>query len=237
MQNLVGRSVDEKPRPFENAVSVEWGEGSCYINAALQVLFSSPQVRQKLAGIVCRISPRILLEGCAPDGQDIWSFCTQSPFKDVKQSAVPGPITDEDLALTFAAAMQGENSSGKSLRGRTLVPALCLSKGYQGPQDDAGQFLTRCVQSCCHIKNLFRGVSQCSYFKCHTCNASLMCGSHNDEKIFTTLQINGECPNTGVVFRDVQEALDNSFVITLDDNFTELCPYCQKKLVAQAPGS
>ena len=48
LASVVGDHLDEKPRPFKNALGL-WGAGSCFINASLQLLFASENVQRTLA--------------------------------------------------------------------------------------------------------------------------------------------------------------------------------------------
>eukprot|EP00973_Karenia_brevis_P003139 433075-Karenia_brevis.AAC.1 len=70
-------------------------------------------VQLTLAGIVNGISTKNLLRREGQEDRDTWSFCTEAGNRDVQTSSQPGPCTDHDLALTYAAAMQAQTSAGR----------------------------------------------------------------------------------------------------------------------------
>ena len=218
MQHFTGNVLDDKPRPFDNAMHVGWGSGSCYLNAALQFLFSAAQVRWILAEI---ISADVLRTNSFSEKR--WRFCTTANISDIRSSKSTrnGFVNDRTLALTFAASMQGRSSTGESLRGLSLYPALYLRENYDGRQEDATLFLMDCLDTSPRTLSLFTGRYRPAVLQCDVCGQAAPSGGHADERKFTTLQIQAD-------FADVQVALEASYTETLDEEFLECCtnPQC-----------
>lgn len=223
MSGLIGPVLDDKPRPFQNALGVDWGAGSCYINAALQTLFSSSRVRWALANIVDGIWTQQI------EAQlNEWSFCLRDNGIEIQRSSLlqSAECTDSDLALTFAAAMRGRDDNGTSLRGRPLFPALCLKKRYRGNQEDSAGFLMECLQSCDSMTELFKGRYCRATKECSTCGHSTAVQDNEDDQIFTSLQLDCRCRSTGDFFPDIQTALNASFREDLEKHTEMLCSSC-----------
>ncbi len=217
MRHFVGPSLAEKPRPFKNVAQL-WGAGSCYINAALQVLFSSPRVQLTLARTVSRSRLHSAL----------WSFCTTSDVADIRAAQADGPRgwSDTTLAIMFAAAMQGSGSNGQSLLGRPLYPAVFLRECYTGEQEDSASFLMACLERCPATLLHFTGRFHPALLECAACDHRIPAGGHEDEMSFTTLQIESRCQDSGRLYSTVQSALSASFSETLPGDFRERCPLC-----------
>ena len=111
--------------------AIQWGGGSCFINAGLQFLFSSIAVKQALATWVSERAHSVLRRQ-REKGRDLWSLTTLSTLLEIKSAPIRPAASSWDarLALTFAAAVQGKSLSGDSLRGKSLIPALetCVEK-------------------------------------------------------------------------------------------------------------
>ena len=218
MEDLTGRILDDKPRAFLNAAPI-WGRGSCYISAGLQVLFSSLRVQMLLAQIVSRQKP----------DSDVWNFCTQTSIAGIQACRRQQDLSDKTLATTFAACMQGSDQGGTSLRGQPLYPALFLRECYSGAQEDSSLFLMTCLQSCHETKQIFRGSFRPAVLSCSACGHQSTAGSHADERIFITLQIESRCRDSGVQYDSVQDAVNASFTETLPETFSGFCDNCKQR--------
>ena len=215
MRHVTGHGLESKPRPFANALAAGWGSGSCYINAALQLLFSSRRARMKLAEIISTEA------GATTEiARSRWHFCTKTDIAAVQtaQQTLPGRLLgDRSLALTFAAAMQGRTDTGASLLGRPLYPSLLLRDCYEGPQEDSALFLMYCLGRCPLTAAHFKGHFHPALLQCAGCGKQTATEAHADERDFTTLQIQGDHPT-------VQGALVASSIEDLDEEFRGRCP-------------
>ena len=120
LQNLVGSRIETQPRPFENSLRIAWGGGSCYISAALQLLFASRRLQLLLAGIVQDHAPRYLEHHRKERGVELWDFCTRRNWLEVQEWSRRGSsehhkeavvqINDVCLAITYASVMQSQTA-------------------------------------------------------------------------------------------------------------------------------
>ena len=245
IQKVLGVAMDEKPRPFRNALEDGWGAGSCFINAALQFLFASKRVRAKLGRILVSIAPH--LRG---NGTELWRFCDRASaqqirsvdharcnynveeharFDEVIAGANPQHLYSENdvhLALTLASAMKGRSDDCTSLLGQALYPALILRAhyiGYNPQQEDASHFLTGFLAWTQTLQD-FSGSFEVPYFKCETCGHKAPTGSHVDELIFNTVDINSNHVS-------VRNAILATYDEKLDEFFEACCsnPACGRR--------
>ena len=215
---FLGSVIEDKPRPFANALGV-WGAGSCYLNAALQLLFSSPRIQLTLS---CLISA---WRDPSTFSQRLWRFCTLASLPEIRASHRDATRTwdDNTLALTFAAAMQARTPAGQSLRGRSLFPALFLKEFYDGNQEDASDFLMQCLSQCPLTQQHCEGRYSEAFFQCATCRTTATTHAPEDERIFTTLQIQVQDPDTGRPCSTFEQALRHLGTEKLDDDFRGRC--------------
>ena len=203
-----------------------WGSGSCYINAAIQFVFSSSGVQKKLANLLAASAHRV-----APSFERRWSFCTSANVHNIQAANIQAAkdqrnrsIDDWTWALTLAASLQGRSATGEPLRGLALYPALFLEKAYEGRQDDATYFLFESLRASSQIKELFTGRYHPALLQCHSCGGQSKAGGHDDERTFTTVQVQGH-------HADVRSAILASFREELDDHFKKFCcnQSCRKR--------
>ena len=193
------------PRPSANATDIEWGGGSCFINAGLQFLFSSVLVQKSLAEWVSDKADDVLRRSRS-SGNDLWSLCTLSSFSQLRREPLRSAKSWEiHIALTFAAALQGESCTGESLRGRPVIPAMLLRACYSGRQEDSSLFVMNCIDKCMSIKQLFRGEFDPAELYCQQCRVRVLAGAHADETKFVSLQIQCRCHVTDQPYCEVQQ--------------------------------
>ena len=215
---FLGSVVEDKPRPFANAIGV-WGDGSCYLNAALQLLFSSPRVQLTLSRLIST------WRDPSTFSQRLWRFCTLAGLPEIKASRRRATRTwdDNTLAFTFAAAMQARTPDGRSIRGRHLFPALFLKEFYDGRQEDASDFLLQCLRQCPLTQKHCEGEFSQASFRCATCGTTAMSHAPEIERKFSTLQIQLQDPDTGRLCSSLEQALHHLGTDRLDDEFQETC--------------
>ena len=222
VERFLNCAADDKPRPFANALVTQWGQGSCYINAALQVLFASHRMQQCLAQVLSECRFRA----------ETWKFLADTNINGIREKAeariTEAAWSDATLALTLAAAMQGSAGDGRSLRGRPLFPALFLRECYGGPQEDSMHFLLACLERCPRSLPHCTGRFHPAFLQCAACGQQQAGGGHADEQLFTSLQVQTHCKDSGDPCQTVQNALHASWTETLDDDpdFTGRCPSC-----------
>ena len=216
LEHLIGPGADEQPRPFANVLGGGWGQGSCFINAALQMMFASGRVRQTLARIARRRAGE--LGAC-------WTFARRAGVREIIAEQQQAPessgikcLDDRKLALTFAAAMQGRDE-GRDLRGFHLLPSLVLAWGYTGEQDDPVQVVLRCLEACPSVRRHFLGQFEVQRLQCGGCG-EWQAEDHGSDRSFVNLVV---APN----FSSVQAAIDASFQIPINDEFRGRCSHCQ----------
>ena len=234
-----------KPRPFYNA-SEFWGAGSCFINAALQLLFASTTVRSVLRQILDTLSPH--LQG---HGTELWQFCDLASTHEIRGVDHAGRICNVEahsrvdaiiaganaqhsyslkdvyLALTFASAMKGRSVDGVCSLDRPLYPALILREHYKGrdpQQEDASMFLMECLKGT-QTLNHFYGSYEVPCMICEKCGYQSLAASHGVERFFNTLVI-------GTDRASVCAAITATYTSKLDEVFNGCCsnPECQRRL-------
>ena len=216
LERLIGSGAAERPRPFGNVLLGGWGLGSCFINAALQMMFASGRVRRTLAWIA---------RSRAGELGDCWTFARRAGIREIQAEQLQAPessgikcLEDRRLALTFAAAMQGRDE-GRDLRGLPLLPSLVLAWGYAGAQDDPVLFVLRCLEACPEVRRHFLGQYEVQRLQCGGCG-EWRAEDHGDDRSFVNLVISPE-------FDSVQAAIDASFLHEVDDGFRGRCGHCQ----------
>ena len=118
LQNLVGASIETKPRPFENSLRIAWGGGSCYISSALQLLFASRRLQLLLAGIAQDHALAYMSSHRKQCGAELWDLCTRKSWLEVQEWSRRRPsddnkeravrINDVVLAITYASVVQSQ---------------------------------------------------------------------------------------------------------------------------------
>ena len=217
LHHLVGNVLAETPRPFKNVASEGWGLGSCYINAAIQFVFSSSSVRSALARLVSTSAHRDVSRM-----QHQWRLCTLGSSSEIKlaQQESIERIDDWVWALTLAASMQGQSVMGESLSDSPLYPSLFLCISYQGRQDDPMSFLFRALDSTSSINTLCAGAFSQALLWCRKCGQNSPAGPGTER--FISLQVQGHC-------KDVESAVLDSYFEDLDDQFQGLCCNCKTR--------
>lgn len=210
---LVGDTLEDKPRPFANAFSGGWGLGSCYINSAIQFVFSSLRVRSLLARLVSMSSHH---DGGLMERR--WRFCNLVNLREIQaaQNVSNGCIDDLTWALTFAASMQVRSVTEDSEQSLPLYPSLFLCCSYEGNQDDPMDFLFGALRSSPYISQHFEGRFHRAVLKCKTCGKQSYTRGYTDECRFTSLQVQGD-------HIDVLSAVLDSYNEELDDDFAGFC--------------
>ena len=88
-------------------------------------------------------------------------------------------------------------------------------------------FLLACLERCPHSLPHCTGRFHPALLQCAACGQQQAGGGHADEQLFTSLQVQTHCNNSGDPWQTVQNALHASWTETLDDpDFRGRCPSC-----------
>ena len=199
----------EKPYGFDNACFSNWGAGSCWINSALQFVFSAEALRKKLwaRGIA------VLQQGDASNAQDLREL-----LHTVKQSGVLSLIRrcpqrrldDDAISLTFCASLGvlcAKPRSGAAACPAFWFPGAALASDYRGLQDDAVMFLQQFQQTCPTMFQLLRGEFHCKRMVCTDCGEERVLEETSDQREFFVLEVHTCSEDTRQGFADVQAAI------------------------------
>ncbi len=132
---------DDKPRGFYNLTREAIGNGSCWLNAALQLLLSVPAFNDVYRSEFELEQSRYL----TPQRQGLLSLWSVAHFdgdmrdeesKRLRLASGNGVSTLDRLAVTYLATIQGRSADGKSIRGKPLMPLLFTDLYYKEVQED-----------------------------------------------------------------------------------------------------
>ena len=160
--------------------------------------------------------------------QDLLRVATRTTWIDLRLGHVGiDRVSDVELAVTFAAAMQGA-MDGRSLLGHRQVPTLILAVFYTGAQEDAVEVLTGCLAGCPMVAAQFSGRARAAQLLCARCGGWQSSGAAEDERVLNRLMI-GTRSGEARVFEDVQSAVDVCMEEELpSDCHPRWCQRCQR---------
>ena len=182
-----------KPRAFVNAVSgPRGGEGSCWINAALQAIFAPTRFKELLREEWSRID--------AYERQRLHPTATrQKRFGNHDMPSLPKTTYQQRLAVTFKSSLEAPLA-------KPLLPHLLLDAFYIGQQNDASEFLARVLDSAQSpwLARALRG-RMAQTLRC----CELDCGLERSSQAerFGSLLLPVRLPNDELI-HSVQEAVD-----------------------------
>ena len=221
------RPAGFKPTPLRNWNHEDWGAGSCYLNAGIQAVMAIEQIQHIMEA---HFKNR---EGALTTNINLWempkdSHTTLHPTR-IKKVLDVACRHDDLLAATWRAMTQ--ELSGERTRSYH-IPRTIPAKFYEGPQEDAGEFLQRLlnekksVTTTPVLRGLDSPILSCTGPHCTYKRPAA-------DEAFTSLSLS-LITNDGRLYATVQHALDAYFADELinDKDFRwstadRACPECR----------
>ena len=227
---------DDKPRGFYNLTREAIGNGSCWLNAALQLLLSVPAFTDVYRSEFELEQSRYL----TPQRHGLLSLWSVAHFdgdmrdeesKRLRLASGNGVSTLDRLAVTYLAAIQGRAADGKDIRGKSLLPLLLTDVYYTGAQEDAAEFLLREIftEEKSHLRSLVYGEYSLHRMYCRNPSCTFerpVAAQSQEEQTFVSWELHIPDANTGRE-DSVQAAIDDYLQPeVVDERFKWNCPKC-----------
>ncbi|MCS5671004.1 MAG: hypothetical protein NZ577_04010, partial [Vicinamibacterales bacterium] len=227
---------ESKPRPFYNLTAEALGKGSCWLNAALQLLLAVPAFTDLFRSEFEREQLRYLV----PQQHGLQSLWSAAHFngsvhdqenKQIRVASGNGASTLDRLAVTHHATIQGRSADGKDIRGKSLLPLLFTDVYYTGVQEDAAEFLLREIftEEKSHLRSLVYGEYSLHRMYCRNPSCTFerpVAAQSQEEQTFVSWELHIPDANTGRE-DSVQAAIDDYLQPeVMDERFKWNCPKC-----------
>ena len=173
-----------RPKPFRNATQEGWGQGSCFVNAALQSIFASNQITQILREALHR--PKQAINEESPlYVSNHWSLCLETSIETLQKSPVlkTGLSLEHELALTYAMNLLSKEQNS--------LPHLVLREWYHGEQADANETMAEIIDVAASVKRLCQAKFANMTLQCQVCSQSEPATRSQGDLVFSSPEV---CP-------------------------------------------